>query len=44
MMQSNVFEYIQINFPNFWNDLHMRFELGDPFDNGTDERIEQVVF
>lgn len=42
-MHDDLMEYIQKNFPGFWSDIHIRFELGEPFDNGTDERIEQVV-
>lgn len=42
-MQDDLFMYIQENFPNFWSDINIRFELGDPFDNGTDERINQVI-
>lgn len=42
-MHDDLIEYVQKNFPDFWSDIHIRFELGEPFDNGTDERIEQVV-
>lgn len=41
-MQYNIFEYIQKNFPDFWSDINIRFELGEPFSNGSDERINQV--
>lgn len=36
-------EYIERYFPNLTSDYHLRFELGDPFKNGTEERIGQVV-
>ncbi len=42
-MQEGLSEYIQKNFPDFWNDIHIRFELGDPFENGSDGRIAQVI-
>ena len=37
-------KYIAENFPDFYSEIHVRFELGEPFDNGTDERINQVVY
>lgn len=43
-MQDDVFEYIKKNFPDFRSDISIRFELGEPFDNGTDARISQAVF
>nr|WP_240542713.1 DUF3885 domain-containing protein [Exiguobacterium qingdaonense] len=36
-------KYIEDNFPNLSGEVHLRFELGEPYKNGTDERIEQVV-
>ena len=36
-------KYIDTNFPNLTSELHLRFELGEPYKNGTDERINQVV-
>ena len=36
-------KYIESNIPNLTSDLHLRFELGDPYKNGTEERINQVV-
>ncbi|CRK84566.1 DUF3885 domain-containing protein [Neobacillus massiliamazoniensis] len=42
-MKDRIFKYIQRNFPNLTSDVHLRFELGEPFENGTDERINQVV-
>jgi hypothetical protein len=41
-MQYDIFEYIQKNFPDFCSDINIRFELGEPFSNGSDERINQV--
>ena len=42
-MKEKVLKYIESNFPNLNSDLHLRFELGDPYENGTEERINQVV-
>lgn len=42
-MQEDIFKYIQENYPNFWSDINIRFELGEPFDNGTDERMNQAI-
>src|SRR3954452_2893913 len=42
-MKERIFKYIERNFPNLTSDVHLRFELGEPFENGSDERINQVV-
>lgn len=42
-MKEHVLQYIESNFPDLSSDLYLRFELGAPFKNGTDERINQVV-
>jgi hypothetical protein len=42
-MKEQIFNYIERNFPNLSSDVHLRFELGEPYENGTDERINQVV-
>lgn len=42
-MQKNLINYINKNFPNLGSEINLRFELGEPYDNGTDERINQVV-
>jgi len=36
-------KYIDSNFPNLTSELHLRFELGEPYENGSEERINQVV-
>lgn len=41
-MQQNIYEYLNGNFPGFWSDINIRFELGAPYPNGSDERINQV--
>jgi hypothetical protein len=41
---NDLIEYIDENFPDFWDEIHVRFELGEPYDNGTDERINQVIY
>jgi len=38
-----IFEYIEENFPSFFSDTYLRFELGEPYENGTDLRINQVI-
>ncbi|MGA9466538.1 MAG: hypothetical protein WBV10_02825, partial [Exiguobacterium marinum] len=42
-MKEKIVKYINDNFPNLTSEVHLRFELGKPYKNGTDERIEQVV-
>jgi hypothetical protein len=42
-MKEKILKYIESNFSNLTSDLHLRFELGDPYKNGTEERINQVV-
>jgi Domain of unknown function (DUF3885) len=42
-MKEKMLKYIESNFPNLTSDLHLRFELGAPYKNGTEERINQVV-
>ena len=42
-MKEKIMKYIDNNFPNLSGEVHLRFELGEPYENGTDERINQVV-
>lgn len=42
-MKQKLLKYIDEKFPNFNHDIHLRFELGEHFANGTDERINQVI-
>lgn len=42
-MKEKILKYIDSNFPNLTSKLHLRFELGEPYENGTKERINQVV-
>lgn len=42
-MKEKILKYIDSNFPNLTSELHLRFELGEPYENGTEERINQVV-
>lgn len=42
-MKEKILNYIESNFSNLSSESHLRFELGEPFDNGTEERINQVV-
>ncbi|MDQ1234204.1 hypothetical protein QE450_001702 [Paenibacillus sp. SORGH_AS306] len=41
-MKKEIIEYLNSNFPNLSGELHIRFELGEPFPNGSDRRIKQV--
>lgn len=41
-MKSDVLAYLDRAFPNLYSRIHVRFELGEPFDNGTDDRLNQV--
>lgn len=43
-MVENIFKYLEKNFPAFSGGIYLRFELGDPYDNGTDQRINQVIY
>ncbi|WP_025028529.1 DUF3885 domain-containing protein [Caldalkalibacillus mannanilyticus] len=42
-MKEKLFTYIVAKCPNLSLDAHLRFELGEPYENGTEERIQQVV-
>ncbi|WP_214746364.1 MULTISPECIES: DUF3885 domain-containing protein [unclassified Exiguobacterium] len=42
-MKEEIMKYIDNHFSNRSGEVHLRFELGEPYKNGTDERIEQVV-
>lgn len=42
-MKEKILKYINRNFPNLTSEVHLRFELGEPYENGTNERINQVV-
>jgi hypothetical protein len=42
-MKEKILKYIDSNFPNLTSEVHLRFELGEPYENGTNERINQVV-
>ena len=42
-MKEKIMRYIDNNFPNLSGEVHLRFELGEPHENGTDARINQVV-
>lgn len=39
---NDIIEYLNKYFPNFRTKIHVRYELGEPYKNGTDERINQV--
>ncbi|MEB2282949.1 DUF3885 domain-containing protein [Lysinibacillus xylanilyticus] len=42
-MKENIMKYIESHFPNLTSELHLRFELGEPYENGTEDRLNQVV-
>ena len=42
-MKEKILKYVESNFPNLTSELHLRFELGEPYENGTEDRIHQVV-
>ncbi|QGQ93781.1 DUF3885 domain-containing protein [Paenibacillus psychroresistens] len=41
-MIQEINEYLQEKFPNFWSDTNIRFELGEPYRNGSKQRLLQV--
>lgn len=41
-MKEELLEYLEGKFPDFGHEIHVRFELGEPFSNGTEERLKQV--
>ncbi|OWR32302.1 hypothetical protein CDO73_01450 [Saccharibacillus sp. O23] len=41
-MKKEIIEYLDNHFPNLSGEVHIRFELGEPYENGSDQRIEQV--
>jgi hypothetical protein len=44
LMKEELFKYLEEDFPDLTNDIHVRYELGEPFENGSDERITQVNY
>lgn len=42
-MKENIMKYIESHFPNLTSEWHLRFELGEPYENGTEDRLNQVV-
>lgn len=42
MKKKSLLEYLEEKFPDFGHEIHVRFELGEPFSNGTEERLNQV--
>lgn len=42
-MGKEIRTYLEENFPDMQSELYVRFELGDPYENGSPERIQQVV-
>ncbi|QDH22652.1 DUF3885 domain-containing protein [Saccharibacillus brassicae] len=41
-MKKEIIKYLNSNFPNLRGKVHLRFELGEPFPNGSNRRIKQV--
>ncbi|AQU80739.1 MULTISPECIES: DUF3885 domain-containing protein [Planococcus] len=42
-MKETLLKYLESNFPDLTSELYVRFDLGSPHENGTDERIDQVT-
>ncbi|MFC9539319.1 hypothetical protein ACFTQ7_05480 [Lysinibacillus sp. NPDC056959] len=42
-MKKKILKYIDSNSPNPTSGLRLRFELGEPYKNGTEDRLNQVV-
>lgn len=42
-MTGQLFNYIEKNFPDLESKIHLRFELGAPYENGSIERMNLVV-
>lgn len=42
-MKETLLKYLESNFPNLTSNLYIRFDLGSPYKNGTEERIDQVT-
>lgn len=41
-MLNEIKDYLNDTFPEYWNDINIRIELGEPFRNGSKRRIVQV--
>lgn len=41
-MLKEIQDYLNDKFPEYWNDINIRFELGEPYRNGSKRRIIQV--
>lgn len=41
-MLKQIQDYLNDKFPEYWNDINIRFELGEPYRNGSKRRINQV--
>ncbi|MFX3631560.1 MAG: DUF3885 domain-containing protein [Candidatus Pristimantibacillus sp.] len=41
-MLQDIYSYLKSKFPEYWSDINIRFELGEPYRNGSKRRIVQV--
>ncbi|AZN43803.1 DUF3885 domain-containing protein [Paenibacillus albus] len=41
-MLQDIYSYLKFKFPGYWSNINVRFELGEPFRNGSKRRIAQV--
>jgi hypothetical protein len=41
-MLKEIYNYLNAKFPEYWSDINIRFELGEPYRNGSNRRINQV--
>jgi len=43
-MKTELVKFMNENFYDLWMDINVRFELGEPYQNGSEERINQVNY
>ncbi|WP_339272598.1 DUF3885 domain-containing protein [Paenibacillus sp. FSL K6-1330] len=43
-MKTELIKFINEHFHELWMDINVRFELGEPYQNGSEERINQVNY
>lgn len=43
-MKTELIKFINEHFHELWMDINVRFDLGEPYQNGSEERINQVNY
>lgn len=43
-MKTELIKFLNEHFHELWMDINVRFELGEPYQNGSEERINQVNY